>query len=142
MENHIIETISAIFNGADERNWAKIENSFADQVLLDYTSMAGGEPTVVTPQQITTAWKGLLPGFDRTLHKIGNFQINQNTVHFTGNAEHFIGSEKWIVEGTYDISFEKIGDNIKVTAFKFNFEKQSGNTNLPAKAMEIIKKQL
>ena len=49
----IQEVVTAIFVSSDERNWAAVENAFAPKVLLDYTSMAGGDPATLTPRQIT-----------------------------------------------------------------------------------------
>ncbi len=58
----IIQTISSIFIGADERNWQKVQIAMAKNVLLDYTSMVGGNPATQKPQQITDAWAAFLPG--------------------------------------------------------------------------------
>lgn len=74
----IMETINSLFVGADERDWEMVEKAFAGSVMLDYTSMAGGEPAVMSAKQIIEAWKGLLPGFDKTHHQTGNFIISEN----------------------------------------------------------------
>lgn len=114
----IIQTIRQVFDGADERNWSKIESSLAPEVLLDYTSMSGGEPARLTPQQIITAWKGLLPGFKSTHHQTGNYTIAVNgreaTAHFHGLALHYLpgaaGGEYWIVSGTYDYKLINVNE--------------------------------
>lgn len=144
----IIETISAIFSGADERNWQKVESSFAEKVLLDYTSMQGGEPATVTPEDITTAWKALLPGFDSTRHNISDYNIkisgNEATVTANGKASHYLAvngkNEEWVVEGNYLFSLKKENGDWKVSSMKFNKEKISGNTQLPDIAKENVKK--
>jgi hypothetical protein len=53
MENEkIVLSIKNLFEGADERNWQKVQNSMVKTVLLDYTSMTGGNPSTQTRQQI------------------------------------------------------------------------------------------
>lgn len=139
----IIQTVSNIFSGTDERNWQKVQIVMAKNVLLDYTSMAGGKPATQTPQQITDAWAALLPGFDKTHHQLSDFQVlikdKISTVHYTGKADHFINTEVWTVEGTYDTELEKENNKWLVTKHKFNLTKQSGNTNLPAQATQNVK---
>lgn len=143
MENEkIIAAINAVFNGADSHDWKKIKNVMAENVLLDYTSMSGGNPSSQTPTQIVDAWSSFLPGFDKTKHSLSNFQITTDNekanVHYLGKADHFIGKEVWTVDGSYDSELQKKGNEWLITIHKFNLEKQSGNINLPQKAIQII----
>lgn len=141
----IINVITNIFEGADGRNWEKVKSSFADNVLLDYYSMNGSPAVVLTSNDIITAWKGFLPGFDFTHHYVTNFEIEQSDgitkTHFAGKADHFIDGKSWTVEGTYDLELIVSDDNARVTKFKFNLQKQSGDTGLPQKAVEIASKK-
>jgi hypothetical protein len=42
MEHTVIkQRVLDLFNGADERNWGKVKMAFADNVLLDYSSLSG-----------------------------------------------------------------------------------------------------
>ena len=144
-QEKIIHSLIDVFAGADERNWQKIQHVMANTVLLDYTSMAGGNPAILTPQQITNSWEAFLPGFDKTFHQLSGFELkvtgNTATVHYAGKADHFIGKETWTVEGTYDSELKKDNDLWLVTKHKFNFIKQSGNINLPTRAIQIINQQ-
>lgn len=141
----IINVITNIFEGADERDWKKVKASFANDVLLDYYSMNGNPASVLTSNDIITAWSGFLPGFDLTHHYITKFYIEQSDgiakAHFSGKADHFIDGESWAVEGTYDLELTILGDDAKVTKFKFNFQKQSGDTGLPQKAVTKVSKK-
>ncbi|MBV8388207.1 MAG: nuclear transport factor 2 family protein [Mucilaginibacter sp.] len=141
----IINTITNIFEGADERDWSKVKASFADNVLLDYSSMNGNPASVLSSKDIIAAWKGFLPGFDLTHHHVTQFKIEQsdNTAeaHFFGKADHFINEESWTVEGSYDLELSIEGNDAKVTKFKFNLQSQSGDTTLPQKAVERIAKK-
>ena len=141
----IIETITNIFKGADERNWDKVKASFANDVLLDYYSMNGNPAVVLSSSDIITAWKGFLPGFDLTHHYVTHFKVEQSDgiakAHFSGKANHFIDGESWTVEGTYDLELTLIDNNAKVTKFKFNLQRQSGDTGLPQRAVANVSKK-
>jgi hypothetical protein len=54
----------------------------------------------------------------------------------TGVADHFIDDAVWTVAGNYEIKLSKINTGWAITAFKFNLEKQSGDTTLPEKARQ------
>jgi len=144
MENEkIIRAISAVFNGADERNWKKVENAMADNVLLDYSSLSGSPAATLPSAQIIETWKGFLPGFDMTQHQLSDFQVTRQgniaNVHCNGKADHFIDKDVWTVEGTYDAEVTKNNSQWAITGLKFNLSKQSGNTGLPAVAIEKVK---
>lgn len=141
----IINVITNIFEGADERDWKKVKASFANDVLLDYYSMNGNPAVVLSSADIVKAWKGFLPGFDLTHHQVTLFNIEESggiaKAHFSGKADHFIDGESWTVEGTYDLELAVSGnDNAKVTKFKFNLQKQSGDIGLPQRAGANISK--
>lgn len=131
------QSILDIFEGADERNWQKAHNAMASKVLLDYTSMTGGEPALLTPQEITTAWANFLPGFDKTHHQLSNFQQQANTITFDGKADHYLNDSVWTVVGDY---YAEVSEEGKVSLLKFNFKEQSGDTGLPTQATANIQK--
>lgn len=138
------QIVTGLFIATDERNWQQVESSFSDEVLLDYSSMNGNPASKLTPNQIITAWKGILPGFEHTHHQLGNFRSsvegNKAEVFCYGTASHYLNDAEgnlWIVVGTYDFELEqKQDDHWKITSMKFNFKYQDGNTSLPAKAMK------
>src|ERR1700744_2624864 len=105
MTEQIRKNVLCIFEGADERNWTKVQKAMAEKVLLDYTSMTGGQPTLLSREEITNAWANFLPGFDKTHHQLTNFQITNkdelSIVTFDGKADHFIDDKVWTVEGDY-----------------------------------------
>lgn len=142
----IQETVTKIFINTDNRNWESIETQFADKVTLDYSSMNGNPAAKLTPIEITSAWKTVLPGFTFTQHQIGNFitEIKENKAHTYcyGTATHFIEDKNgsmWTVVGTYDFDLEKIDHKWKVTTMKFNYKYQDGNSKLIEKAIANAK---
>jgi SnoaL-like domain len=142
-QEKIIQAILAIFNGADERDWQKVEQAMADNVLLDYASLSGNPAATLSAKQIIEAWRGFLPGFDSTHHHLSDFHVQQNgdqaVIHCKGKADHFLNNDSWTVEGTYDAEAAKVNGEWVVTKLKFNLSGQSGNTALPAQAAEKMK---
>jgi hypothetical protein len=140
MKEQIKRNIQYIFEGADERNWAKVKNAMAEKVLLDYTSMAGGEHALLSPDDIINAWANFLPGFDKTKHNLTNLKIAKSgkvtTITFEGKADHFIDDKIWTVEGDY---YAEAQTDNSISLLKFNFKSQSGDTDLPLKASEKMK---
>ena len=87
------DVITQLFISTDQRNWPDVENCFANKVVLDYSSMNGSPAATQTPSDIITAWKSILPGFERTHHQLGNFMTSKNgdqsKVFCYGTASHF-----------------------------------------------------
>ena len=141
-KEQIISVVESIFEGTDERNWTKVEAAFASSVKLDYTSMAGGEPADLTPQQITGAWSGILPGFDNTRHMVHHFELIENangiSVKHDGTANHYLNGSVWTVVGNYEHQLVQEAGQWKVTAMKFNMEFIDGDTDLPRLASEKV----
>lgn len=142
------EAISRFFIAVDNRNWDDVRNLFADTVLLDYTSMVGGEPANLTSELIIESWKGLLPGFDCTHHQLGNFVINADleiaTAFCYGTATHYLkndsGNNVWTVVGSYNFELISDASDWKISKMKFNLKYIDGNSSLPAMAQERLKK--
>ncbi len=140
-------TVTQLFVATDEQNWPDVQQAFANKVLLDYSSMSGNPSSTLSPNEIITAWKSLLPGFDFTHHQIGNIIVDENqhtaSLFCYGTASHYLdneGENLWLVVGTYDFKLKKTEDgNWEITSMKFNFKFQDGNKNLPAMAMEKLK---
>ncbi|MCT4588792.1 MAG: nuclear transport factor 2 family protein [Carboxylicivirga sp.] len=146
MEN-INQVVSELFVATDERDWDKVEAIFADEVELDYSSMNGNPAVVLSPKQITDAWKTLLPGFTTTHHQLGNFITTVNgskaDVYCYGTATHYLEHEEgniWTVVGSYNIELIKDGNTWHISKMKLNYKYQDGNTKLPGVAMENVKK--
>lgn len=143
----ITAAIIAVFVGTDEHDWARVQRSFAPQVLLDYTSLAGGQPATLTPEQITAAWQQVLPGFVHTHHQLGNFEVRvlsetEATAFCYGTATHYLpqpdGHNLWTVVGTYDFHLVRRDGAWQADRMKFNLKYQDGNLALPRLAAERI----
>lgn len=144
----IIETVSKLFIAVDEKDWDIVNSIFDVTVLLDYTSMVGGAPTNLTSNQIIESWQGVLPGFDRTHHQLGNFQVDIDSncikVFCYGTATHFLKNDSnnniWTVVGSYNFELQEKDSIIKITKMKFNLKYIDGNGDLARIAQERMKK--
>lgn len=146
-QHDIINTVQQIFIQTDERNWDRVAACFADPLQLDYTSMNGGEPARMSPQQVIESWQGVLPGFEATQHSISNFRVNvvgdNATINCYGTAVHYLPNESgsedtWTVVGTYDFHAVRSDDTWKVDDMRFNFKFMEGNEQLPQLARQQV----
>lgn len=147
-DNRVVtNTVTQLFIQTDKRMWPEVTTCFADMVVLDYSSMNHQPAAALSPRQIITSWKTLLPGFTQTHHQLGNFLItldnNTATVFCYVTATHYLedaGGNVWTVVGSYDFNLIKNAKGEwKITKMKFNFQYQDGNISLPKKAMEKAK---
>lgn len=126
---------------ADRNEYAALENIFADEVEVDYTSLGGGEVEVKSNKALMAAWAGLLPGFDRTRHTLSNLQVNVTgngaTAFCDVTADHWINDLFWSVSGTYDFAFLKEGKQWRITKLKLNFASETGTRDVFGLAIKI-----
>lgn len=147
----IIQTVNAIGIYADFDQWDRVAAQFADEVVLDYTSYAAAsagadEPEAISPQEVVTAWRTVLPGYDYTQHIIGNHQVDVNgneataisTVHATHILENAEGDDFWIFLGDYEHHLVRTRDGWRVTRMTANLRSELGNPNLPRLAEERV----
>ena len=53
----------------DMRDWDKlVKEVLADEIVLDYTRMFGGEPQKLSPQSAVEDWKGRMKTLSSTQH--------------------------------------------------------------------------
>jgi hypothetical protein len=86
-----------VFVHSDRRDWVGLADVLADSVAVDYTSLNGGEAVVIDRDDLVTAWRGTLEGFDATHHLLGSFLIDKITdgsaeIRFYGIATHVLRS--------------------------------------------------
>ncbi len=142
----INETVVCMFVSTDLQKWEAVQQCFASNVELDYSSMNGNPAVLLTPSDITKAWHGVLPGFEYTHHQLGNFittaEGDNAHIFCYGTATHYLksgGGNVWTVVGSYDFDLICESNQWKITKMKFNFKYQDGNTSLAEKAIARLK---
>jgi hypothetical protein len=137
-EKAAIGTVNRLFVSTDHRDWEGVKACFADEVVLDMTSMEGGEPRKLTPQQIADAWDSGLKGLKAIHHQAGNYDValngNEADVFCYGIATHYLpnptGQNSRMFVGSYNFHLKKINEDWKIDHFKYNLKYIEGNPEL------------
>ncbi|MGB5820169.1 MAG: alpha/beta fold hydrolase [Saonia sp.] len=132
-----------LFKAADNRNWEAAKETMTDSVYVNYTAL-GGEAGFKSPETIVGGWEQLLPGFDRTIHQTHNFAVwvagNRATATLDAIATHYLDGDQWTVFAGYDTEYIKTDGKWKLARIDLSLYDQTGNTSLPARAMEAVQK--
>ena len=140
----VITVVSSIPLAVDRAAYDLAERAFAPSIVIDYTSLWGGEPATMTPEALMTAWRGIVPGFDGTWHELSNVQatVNGDTATATAfvDGRHWIGDKLWRPVGNYNWDLVKIDGEWKVTRMQFAMTQEIGDRAVATEAMERAKK--
>lgn len=137
-KNRVIEAVNRLFIGTDNRDWARVKTLFASQVLFDMTSLAGGQPASITPQEIVDGWARGLKALKAIHHQTGNFLVevtgSEATAFCYGVAWHYLPNKTnrntRTFVGSYDIHLVQQDGKWKIDRFKFNLKFIDGNPDL------------
>ena len=139
----VISVVSSIPLAVDLAAYDMAEKAFAPKVVIDYTSLWGGTPNTMTPQELMTAWRGIVPGFDATWHELTRVtaQVNGNkaTAGAFVDGRHWLGEKLWRPVGNYEWDLEKQGGQWKVTRMAFKMTQEIGDRAVASLAMERAK---
>jgi hypothetical protein len=137
-KDKIITVVNKLFINTDNRDWKKVKACFAPEVLFDMTSMAGGKPTTLSPQDIVDAWDEGLKALKAIHHQVGNYLVtvngNEADVFCYGIASHYLPNKTKqntrTFVGSYDFGLVKDSGSWKINHFKFNLKYMTGNPEL------------
>ncbi|RFU87943.1 nuclear transport factor 2 family protein [Streptomyces triticagri] len=138
----IAETCTRMAVHADRREWQQLRALFADKVVLDYTSLAGGEPVRLAPQEIVDAWTGTLGGYDATQHLVANHLVvidgDRAVCTASFQATHRLaaahGGSLWTLGGDYRWELVRAGDRWLIDTVVMTATWGDGNQALPSQA--------
>jgi hypothetical protein len=68
-------TLEAMAVLADQNRFTALEEVFADQVTVDYTSLFGGDASPIGVKKLMAQWASFLPGFEVTRHNLSNIEV-------------------------------------------------------------------
>ncbi len=142
-KDQVIGTVNRLFIYTDNRDWQKVKALFAPRVLFDMTSMTGGEPKTVSPQEIVDGWDEGLRKLKAIHHQSGNFLADisgdEATVFCYAVAWHYLpnrtGRNTRTFAGSYDIHLVKQDGEWKIDWFKYNLKFIDGNADLEKSEM-------
>lgn len=130
----VIESMTTL---ADRGEFRSLEQLFASQVLVDYSSLTGSAASVQRPLDLVSGWAALLPGFERTRHGLSDLTVrvhgNDAEATATAVADHWIDDRHWQVCGRYDFALARDGRDWIITALRFVLcDEQGGRDTLEA----------
>jgi hypothetical protein len=132
----IINTINQIGLTADLRDWSACQACFAESVEVDYTSLMGGEPNIVSPDALTKQWQTFFDNtFKTTQHLIGSHSIihNGNTATSLSQfqAHHVLlnptKDQTWTLGGLYNHELVHTVNGWRVRKMKMTWTWEAGS---------------
>jgi fermentation-respiration switch protein FrsA (DUF1100 family) len=142
-EAQVVSVVSSIPLAVDLARYELAEAAFAPQVVVDYTSLWGGEASTMTPAELMTAWRGIVPGFTATLHELGPVRASVSGDRATASAfvdgRHWIGNRLWRPVGHYHWELARLDGQWKVTRMVFAMTQEMGDRALAQEAMARAK---
>jgi hypothetical protein len=132
------DAVVRMFVATDERDWATLQDCFANPFTLDMTSMVGGVPSVLAPAQVASAWAEGFKSLDAVHHQIGNIRTTIKgeaaVVRCHGVAFHHRtaaqGLKSRIFVGTYELKLSKAHGAWQITHLLFKLKFIDGNAKL------------
>ncbi|MEM8921876.1 MAG: nuclear transport factor 2 family protein [Actinomycetota bacterium] len=101
----ITDTITRLFRHADHHDWAELRTVFAEDVVLDYTSLQGGEPATVPADGVIGGWRAAFEAIDAHQHLVANHLVTVDdggaaaTATAAFQATHQWQEETWTLGG-------------------------------------------
>lgn len=135
----IITLVASIPLSVDRAAYDLAEAAFAEEIVIDYTSLWGGEPSTMTPAALIAGWRGIVPGFDATWHELGPVDVkiegDRATATAQVDARHWIGEKLWRPVGLYHWDLTRADEGWRVTRMVFDMTKEIGDRALTEEAM-------
>ena len=130
----VATVIQSVATLADRRDFDALAPLYAEEVRLDYTSLSGGRPEVVSGTELMNRWAATLPGFDRTLHAISDTKVTidgdqaRATAHVV--ADHWLGAAHWQVRGDYAYELARQDRDWRIVAHRFTVTGENGSRDI------------
>jgi hypothetical protein len=131
------DAVVRMFVATDERDWSTLQDCFTSSLTLDMTSMVGGDPSVLTPQQLAHAWAEGFKSLDAVHHQIGNVRTTLDgdsaVVRCYGVAFHHrrtAGIKTRVFVGTYELKLQYADGVWRIDQLVFKLKFIDGNLKL------------
>lgn len=137
-EAAIRSVVDEIDNACDAKDWDACRAFFADEVEVDFTSLAGGEPAKLAADDLIGAWRTNLFDEKKTFHQRGNHRIeidgDKATVFSKAYAFNLLESGEvtglWEVWGNYTHGLTRTAEGWKCSAMKLEVVHQRGDESV------------
>jgi SnoaL-like domain len=122
--------------GIDERNWALLENTLAEEVLVDYTDL-GVPPSMMKKNEVVNLLKSSIKDGLKTQHYLSNYKFDIEGNEAKGTvyvfARHYLPSADGTSGDAFDLnaryidSFIKTENGWKINQYKLSVSWFIGN---------------
>lgn len=137
----MIRIADAIDAAVDAKDWQAARSHFTDEITVDFTSLAGGEPATIPADALISGWSGNLTQEKQSFHLRGNHRVlfdgpDNAVLHSHGYAWNRMdrgalpengGEALWEVWGTYLHGFVRTEQGWRVNAMTFNATAERGS---------------
>lgn len=130
-DERIRRAVESLGAATDSRDWTAVRALFAEDVDLDYTSVAGGAPARVKADALVAGWTQGLDRYQSTRHNFSGARVtiqgDQATAAFSGQATHVkTNGERWSCGGDYTYRFVRTPQGWKANAATFAMQWEQG----------------
>lgn len=134
-EAEIVRVVDGIDDAVDAKDWEVCRAYFADEIYVDFTSLAGGEPERIPADNLVDAWRTNLytdkPSFHmRTNHRI-SVDEDRAEVSSKAHALNILlrdrGSDLWETWGHYVHTLERAESGWVCTGMTYSVAYAQGN---------------
>jgi SnoaL-like domain len=127
--------VDEIDNACDAKDWEKCRSYFDDEIAVDFTSLAGGEPAKISADELINGWKKNLFAEKKTYHQRGNhrIEIDGDTAAVFSKAYAFNLLESgeitglWEVWGNYTHTLKRTNEGWKCSGMTLKVIHQRGD---------------
>jgi hypothetical protein len=135
----LYELANKLFMYVDAQQWDKVLGEvFTEEVWFDMQSAGGGEPKLITVNDICLMWKEGFANLDAVHHQGGQYLVDVTTneanifgyavaFHYKQSAQK--GKTRSFV-GSYDLKAIRTNNGWRLNQFKYNLKYIDGNATL------------
>ena len=109
---------------------------------IDYSAVSGPDSSNIPVEQHRGNLATFLPGFDKRQHQTTNFEIEVQGDEASSRAQvraiHTIGSEVWLVHGTYHHRLARTAEGWRITYQRADVVHQEGAHLVPIARQRVL----
>lgn len=140
----ITNLVDSVFDRVDVKDWEAVEALFTDKVLVDFTSLHGGEPAEITNVELVGGWRASMHAKKSSFHFIGQPRVavtgDEASVRVKGYTYNLLdaslGGAMWEVWGRYEFAVRRTADGWKAASMTFVALNTRGDATVPTHVLE------
>ncbi|MFJ9821485.1 nuclear transport factor 2 family protein [Streptomyces sp. NPDC101151] len=135
----IVEVCTRMCWHTDKREWESLRSSvFAEKVLVDYSSLNGGEPAELAAGDLVEAWRTLLSPLASTQHLLTNHLVRASGATAVATADFLathllpnaLGGPLWTLGGHYRFTLSRTPGGWRIDGLTMTADWADGNRKI------------